>query len=56
MLFISYENESSQLDENLPGRSQFYSDQRVIFLRIDIASPQQLDRSLFAFVLCFLRY
>ena len=24
-----------------------------IFLRIDIASPQHLDRSLFAFVLCF---
>ena len=31
MLFISYANESSRLDENLPGRSQFYSDHRVIF-------------------------
>ena len=53
MLFISYANESSRLDENLPARSQFYSDHRVICLRIDIASPQHLDRSLFAFVLCF---
>ena len=26
-----------------------------IFLCLDIASPQPLDRSLFAFVLCFLR-
>ena len=47
---------SSRLDENLPLRSQFYSDHREIFLCIDIASPQHLDRSLFAFVLCFLRY
>ena len=31
MLFISYENESSRLDENLPVRSQFYSDHRVHF-------------------------
>ena len=29
MLFISYANESSRLDENLPVRSQFYSDHRV---------------------------
>ena len=29
MLFISYANESSRLDENLPARSQFYSDHRV---------------------------
>ena len=29
MLFISYANESSRLDENLPTRSQFYSDHRV---------------------------
>ena len=29
MLFISYANESSQLDENLLVRSQFYSDHRV---------------------------
>ena len=29
MLFISYANESSRLDENLPERSQFYSDHRV---------------------------
>ena len=29
MLFISYANESSPLDENLPARSQFYSDHRV---------------------------
>ena len=31
MLFISYANESSRLDENLPARSQFYSDYRVNF-------------------------
>ena len=31
MLFISYANESSRLDEHLPGRSQFYSDHRVNF-------------------------
>ena len=53
MLFISYANESSRLDEYLPVRSQFYSDHHVIFLRTDIASPQHLDRSLFAFVLFF---
>ena len=29
MLFISYANESSRLDENLPERSQFYSGHRV---------------------------
>ena len=29
MLFISYANESSRLDEHLPARSQFYSDHRV---------------------------
>ena len=29
MLYISYANESSRLDKNLPARSQFYSDQRV---------------------------
>ena len=29
MLFISYANESSRLDGNLPERSQFYSDHRV---------------------------
>ena len=53
MLFILYANVSSRLDENLPVRSQYYSDHRVIFLRIDIASPQHLDRSHFVFVLCF---
>ena len=31
MLFISYANESSRLEENLPARSQFYSDHRVNF-------------------------
>ena len=31
MLFISYANESLRLDENLPLRSQFYSDHRVNF-------------------------
>ena len=31
MLFISYANESSRLDKNLPVRSQFYSDHRVNF-------------------------
>ena len=31
MLFISYANESSRLDENLPLRSQFYSDHRLNF-------------------------
>ena len=31
MLFISYANESSRLEENLPVRSQFYSDHRVHF-------------------------
>ena len=31
MLFISYANEYSRLDENLPDRSQFYSDHRVNF-------------------------
>ena len=31
MLFISYANESSRLDENLPACSQFYSDHRVNF-------------------------
>ena len=31
MLFISYANESSRLDENLPVRSQFYRDHRVNF-------------------------
>ena len=31
MLVISYANESSRLDENLPVRSKFYSDHRVIF-------------------------
>ena len=29
MLFISYANESSRLDVNLPARSQFYSGHRV---------------------------
>ena len=29
MLFISYANDSSRLDENTPGRPQFYSDHRV---------------------------
>ena len=29
MLFISYANESSRLDVNLPARSQLYSDHRV---------------------------
>ena len=31
MLFISYANESSRLDENLPVGSQFYSDHHVNF-------------------------
>ena len=31
MLFISYANDSSRLDENIPGRSQFYSDHQVHF-------------------------
>ena len=31
MLFISYANESSRLDENLPVGSQFYRDHRVNF-------------------------
>ena len=31
MLFISYAKESTRLDENLPGRSQFCSDHRVNF-------------------------
>ena len=31
MLFISYANESSRLEENLPARSQFYSNRRVHF-------------------------
>ena len=34
MLFISYANESSRLDENLPARSQFYSDHRVQILPV----------------------
>ena len=53
MLFISYANESSPLDENLPARSQFYSDNRVHFSTYHIASPQHLDRTLFAFVFVF---
>ena len=54
MLFISYANECSRLDDNLPARSQFYSDNRVnCSTYIYIASPQHLDRSLFAFVLFF---
>ena len=39
MLFISYANEYSRLDENLHLRSQYYSDHREHFLRIDIARP-----------------
>ena len=39
MLFISYANEYSRLDEHLPLRSQLYSDHSVNFLRIDIARP-----------------
>ena len=31
MLFISYANDSSRLDENLAGRSPLYSDHRVHF-------------------------
>ena len=40
---------SSRLDENLPVRSQFYSDHRVNLCTY----PLLLDRSLFAFILCF---
>ena len=53
MLFISNANESSRLDENLTVRSEFYSDHRVNFSTYRYSSPQHLDRSLFAFVLCF---
>ena len=40
-------NMSSKFDENLPARSQFYTNHRVNFLRLDIASPRPLDHSLF---------
>ena len=53
MLFISYANVSSRLDENLPGAPNSTAITESICLRIVIASPQHLDRSLFAFVLCF---
>ena len=39
-----------------PGRSQFYSDHRVnfsLYTAVYLANPLPLDRSLFAFILCF---
>ena len=48
-----FTNLSSKFDENLPVRSQFYSDHRVFFLCLHLANPLPLDCSLFAFVLCF---
>ena len=53
MLFISYANESSRLDENFPGAPNSTAITEKKILCIDIASPQHLDRSLFAFVLSF---
>ena len=52
MFFISYANDSSRLDENLPVRSQFYSDHRVNFSTYRYCQSATFDRSLFAFVLC----
>ena len=44
---------SSTFDDNLPARSQFYSDHRVNFSTPTSCQSATFDRSLFAFVLCF---
>ena len=52
MLFISYANESSRSDENLPMRSQFYSDHRVNFSTYRYC--QSAPFGLLAFCVCAL--
>ena len=54
MLFISYANESPRLDENLPGRSQFYSDHRVIFSTYRYRYCQSATFGPLAFCVCSL--
>ena len=44
---------SSRFNENLPSVRNSTPIIAWICLRLDIASPQQLDPSLFAFILCF---
>ena len=51
-MFISYANESSRLDENLPVCSQFYSDHRVHFSTYRYC--QSATRGPLAFCVCSL--